>query len=82
MPACYWPITADQPAVRGPSAIKLTCMGPLCDRARPQHQPHFTQGARPSTGCALTTLSAQGVMPVGKRLARAGLVWMAFFKSA
>jgi hypothetical protein len=24
----------------------------------------------------------QGVMPVGKRLARAGLVWMAFFKSA
>jgi hypothetical protein len=29
-----------------------------------------------------TTFSAQGVMPVGKRLARAGLVWMAFFKSA
>ena len=26
--------------------------------------------------------SAQGVMPLGKRLARAGLVWMAFFKSA
>jgi hypothetical protein len=29
-----------------------------------------------------TTLSDQGVMSVGKRLARVGLVWMAFFKSA
>ncbi len=29
-----------------------------------------------------TTLSAQAVMPVGRRLAGAGLVWMAFFKSA
>jgi hypothetical protein len=35
-----------------PACDQARLRGTSLRTARPQHQPHFTQGARPSTGCA------------------------------